>query len=148
MYGLGQMTPEAIPRPQTDRVALFEAQFGQPFSSQYNAYWSLRQGRPVTLAEGADLDRQYKAGLIAPPAHVAVRAQFPQAAKPEAIPTMQQIAPTPGATTTGYGTQPRVAIARAAAPGGIGAMLGGLDLKMILPLVGVAVVLMMRKRKR
>lgn len=49
------MDPASIPRAQSQRVALYQQQFG-PFDSGKNAYWSLRKGRPVTLAEGAQFD--------------------------------------------------------------------------------------------
>lgn len=59
------MTPAEIPRPQSQRVALYEQRFGR-FDSGKNAYWSLRKGRPVTLAEGARFDVAMKAGRLAP----------------------------------------------------------------------------------
>lgn len=55
-----------IPVPQVQRVALYEQTIG-PFGRDTNAYWSLRVGRRVTLAEGAKLDRGYRAGQIPPP---------------------------------------------------------------------------------
>lgn len=75
------MIPAEIPRPQSQRVALFVQQFGK-FDSGKNAYWSLRKGRPVTLVEGAAFDRQYKAGLIAPPAHMATLAALARPGSP------------------------------------------------------------------
>ena len=55
------MTPAEIPRPQSQRVALYEQRFGK-FDSGKNAYWSLRKERPVTLAEGVTFDREMRAG--------------------------------------------------------------------------------------
>lgn len=55
-----------IPTRQADRVALFESMFG-PFGQGLNAYWSLRVGKPTSLAQGVVLDRAYRAGQIAPP---------------------------------------------------------------------------------
>lgn len=55
------MTPTEIPRPQVDRVRLYGERIGS-FDSTKNAYWSLREGRPVTLAEGARLDTEMRAG--------------------------------------------------------------------------------------
>ena len=66
------MAPAEIPRPQSQRITLYEQRFGK-FDSGKNAYWSLRKERPVTLAEGAAFDRAYKAGQLAPPAHIAIR---------------------------------------------------------------------------
>ena len=59
------MDVASIPRMQSQRVALYEQQFGT-FDSGKNAYWSLRRGRPVTLAEGARLDADMRAGRLAP----------------------------------------------------------------------------------
>lgn len=59
------MTPAEIPRPQSQRVALYEQRFGK-FDSGKNAYWSLRKERPVSLAEGARFDVQMRAGALAP----------------------------------------------------------------------------------
>jgi hypothetical protein len=61
------LAPSQIPVAQDLRVALFEERLGLSFTSDYNAYWSLREGRAVTLAEGARLDADYRAGRIAPP---------------------------------------------------------------------------------
>ena len=55
-----------IPTRQADRVRLFEQMFG-PFGPGLNAYWSLRVGKPTSLAQGVTLDRAYRAGQIAPP---------------------------------------------------------------------------------
>lgn len=57
------MDPASIPRAQSQRVALYEQQFGR-FDSGKNAYWSLRRGRPVTLAEGARFDADMRAGRL------------------------------------------------------------------------------------
>lgn len=59
------MSPASIPRPQSQRVALYEQRFGK-FDSGKNAYWSLRKERPVTLAEGARFDVDMRAGRLAP----------------------------------------------------------------------------------
>ena len=58
------MDVASIPRMQSQRVALYEQQFGS-FDSGKNAYWSLRRGRPVTLAEGARFDADMRAGRLA-----------------------------------------------------------------------------------
>jgi len=63
--GGGTALSPAIPRPQSQRVALYEQRFGK-FDSGKNAYWSLRKGRPVSLAEGARFDQAMRAGKLAP----------------------------------------------------------------------------------
>lgn len=68
------MSPAAIPRLQSARVALYEQRFGK-FDSGKNAYWSLRKERPVTLAEGARFDVEMRTGRLAP----VVRAPIPVA---------------------------------------------------------------------
>jgi len=67
MLRMAGMSPAQIPRPQSQRVTLYEQRFGK-FDSGKNAYWSLRKARPVTLAEGAAFDREMRAGRLAPPA--------------------------------------------------------------------------------
>ena len=52
----------AIPRAQSQRVALYEQRFGK-FDSGKNAYWSLVKGRPVALAEGARFDTERRRGV-------------------------------------------------------------------------------------
>lgn len=59
------LAPNQIPVRQTERVAMFEARFGL-FTSAWNAYWSLRKGRRVDLAEGANFDALMRQGKEAP----------------------------------------------------------------------------------
>lgn len=59
------LPPNQIPRPQRQRVAIFERTLG-PFNNTFNAYWSLRKGRRVTLREGANFDALMRRGLEAP----------------------------------------------------------------------------------
>lgn len=66
------MDPASIPSRQSQRVALYEQQFGT-FDSGKNAYWSLRRGRPVTLAEGSRFDQEMRAGRLVPVASGGVR---------------------------------------------------------------------------
>lgn len=60
------LNPSQIPVAQLLRVALYEERIRKPFPSTDNAYWSLRMGRPVTLAEGAQFDADMRAGKLAP----------------------------------------------------------------------------------
>lgn len=71
------MAPAEIPRPQSQRVALYEQRFGK-FDSGKNAYWSLRKERPVTLAEGAAFDRGMRAGRLKPTGYAKARTLVPQ----------------------------------------------------------------------
>ncbi len=69
--GLGDPDPAGLPANQipvrqAQRIALYEQMIG-PFSSQFNAYWSLREGRAVSLAEGNQLAMQAAAGKIPSP---------------------------------------------------------------------------------
>lgn len=59
------LTARQIPPSQQARVQLFQKRIG-PFTSAFNAYWSVRMGRAVSLAEGAGFDRDMRAGRLAP----------------------------------------------------------------------------------
>lgn len=78
------MTPAEIPRPQAQRVALYEQRFGK-FDSGKNAYWSLRKERPVSLAEGARFDVAMRAGQLAPTGYI----------KATRLPVKQFVSPVP-----------------------------------------------------
>lgn len=103
-YGshLGQMEASTIPRAQTERVRIFEQTLG-PFSNQFNAYWSIRLGRKVTLAEGRGLDVKMRAGTLAPPAHWAARRVAPILV---AAPTTTPAYPVAPIVTPAYPTVP------------------------------------------
>ena len=91
--GLG-LTPGQIPRPQAQRVAMYEQRFGA-FDSGKNAYWSLRRERPVSLAEGARFDVGMRAGQLAPVAPRRVTPRLPSTAPPLRHRMPQNGAPPP-----------------------------------------------------
>lgn len=87
--GLG-LTPGQIPRPQSQRVAMYEKSFGA-FDSGKNAYWSLRKERPVSLAEGARFDVAMRAGKLAPAAIRGAAVEFaPRMVNMRYKPTIEQ----------------------------------------------------------
>lgn len=94
------LTANQIPVAQDLRVQLFEERLGTQFTSAYNAYWSLREGRPVTLAEGAEFDAQYRAGKIPAPSYAPTDVVMPSGATTAPQATLQIPAPNTGAASS------------------------------------------------
>ena len=96
---IGQAVPvNEIPSDQAGRVRFFESRFGPFDPDKWNAYWSVRLGGIVTLAEGREHDANMRRRLlaqpsfyppapisIAPPAHRVVGVSRPSEPAPSGV---------------------------------------------------------------